>query len=93
MNRALLQHQKDVLRISKKYNNPKPVNQLILGVPKHLKGKKFKVIGYLLNGERNKCPYTFEELPYLQYHSQSVDCHYFLSCGKMNHIIVTKIVE
>lgn len=93
MNKSYIQHQKDLKRWGDKYKDIKPVNQLIVGVPKELKGAKFETVDYLLGRSTPKCPYKFEELPYLQYFGRSKEYHLFLSCGEFNRVIICKMVE
>lgn len=87
-NKNYYQHLKQVYKRTK--DNHKPVNQLIRGAPK---GKKFETVSYLRGRHTRKCPWRFDEIPYMQYIGYSGGYHQFLSCGEINYIIQCKEVK
>lgn len=80
---------KELQKVAKRYPEPKQVNQLILGAPK---GMKFKTVGYLRGKHVRQCPWKFEEIPQMQFIGRSRGYYQFLSCGRVNHVILCQEV-
>jgi len=79
--------------MAKNMKKPKRVNQILYGLPKGMTGKDFEATRYLVGEYTHKCPIKFEDFEQLQYIGESRGKHLFISCGKMNHVIICRRVN